>query len=147
MTAARLWVDNPEYFSSLVLLAGIPAGSDDFASREVVGSDERIVSIAGSQDGRIDVASVEEGIVQMREGDVPVYGFEVMGMNHMQWTTGITASELENDFEASISDEEALERGRVMLDVALDDLIVGGELPLLEMSNWAEGVAQIGEGQ
>ena len=145
VTAARLWLENADRFSALVMLAGVPAGGDDFAAREGGAPEDRIISMTGSQDGRIEPARVEEGIAQMRQGEAPVYGYVIEGMNHMQWTTQIMASELENDKAATITDEEAMARGRVMLDLATWYLIDVSEGEVLrDGMRWAQGVSALG---
>lgn len=146
VTAARLWLDNPQAFSSLVMLAGVPAGGDDFAAREGGEARDRIVSITGARDGRITPESVAEGVRQMREGEAPVYGYVIEGMNHMQWTTGITSAELENDMAATIEDEVARQRGLVMIDLATGFLLDPEEGEALrDEGRWPEGVSVLEE--
>ena len=146
VTAARLWLENPSYFSSLVMLAGVPAGGDDFSARPGGERRDRIVSLTGSRDGRISPERVHEGVLLMAKGRAPVFGYEIEGMNHMQWATQITASELENDEVATLADEEARANGLVMIDLATWYLLdEEQEDALTQEERWPGSVKVLGE--
>lgn len=121
VVASNTWLESPDRFSHLVLLASIPAASYDFDARPRH-DDHVILSVTGARDGRISPPEVIVGIEQMSGAQTRLYGAVIDGMNHMQWARDYTDAELENDLNPTITDEEARFKGLFLIDAALRPL-------------------------
>lgn len=141
VVAASAWLDAPHRFRHLALLASEPNPSDDFTSREPIGdAPARVLSVVGSIDGAQAPKAAFEGAQKLIDEGQRVTLAVIKDVNHYQWTSDYTASELEGDGEPILSDEEARQRSVLLLDMLLDELVLGSTTLLDQPSQWGDAV-------
>jgi pimeloyl-ACP methyl ester carboxylesterase len=86
VVSAKQWVRHPDDFQGLVLLASYPADGDPVDDRSLP-----VLSIGGEEDGSAEPADVAAGAERFEQAWLAF----VLGMNHYDWTDGVTAEERE----------------------------------------------------
>lgn len=141
VVAASAWLDAPRRFRHLALLASEPNPSDDFSARQPVGdAPARVLSVVGSIDGAQTPKDAFDGAQQLINDGQRVTLAVIKDVNHYQWTSDYTASELEGDGEPVLSDQEARQRSVLLLDMLLDELVLGSTTLLDQPSLWGSAV-------
>lgn len=133
VVAVKGWLGAPDLFSHVVLLASLPDASDDIAGR----SDGRVVSLTGSEDGRIAPDEVLAGAEGFAASTVVA---RIEGMNHYQLTDDASEADLASDGEATVPDAVAKARTLYLFDAALDELTASPDGVLDRPDEWPGGI-------
>ncbi|MGM0555325.1 MAG: alpha/beta hydrolase [Myxococcota bacterium] len=136
--AGYAWLDHPDKVSHLGLLASFPDGADRGERLgPPVPESEFVLSIIGSKDGLLDV---EEAATELEGVDAPRALAVVEGMNHFQFTDGITSGEAGRDSEPDIETDRARELVLFLVDGWLDDFVNDNDTRLRSTDAWPMGL-------
>ncbi|MFK7927683.1 MAG: alpha/beta hydrolase [Myxococcota bacterium] len=113
VVAARAFVENPQDFSTLGIIASFPAGWDDLSER----AGDPVLSIVGANDGSADLQRVRDAI--LAQPDPRLYAV-VDGFNHYDWADDVSAEELAKDGERARPVAEARTDAMRVMDTWLD---------------------------
>lgn len=113
VVSAMEWVDDPDTFEAVGLLASFPSEGTDVESR--VGSPS--LSLIGSMDGSAELQDAADGAARFGE---PAFFGVIDGMNHYDWTDDASAAELAGDFEPSRPSAETRLDAQYVIDTFLD---------------------------
>ena len=140
VTSSKVWLDLPDEVTHLAFLASTTDANDDFSTRPDPTGEAAVLTVSGALDGRIDPDTVSEGV----EGfSIPVTGALVEGMNHLQWVDDVTEKESEDDYVATIPEDEARYLGLYLVDALADDFANGTQGVLDAPESWPEGLTSL----
>lgn len=137
VVAATAWGQSPETITHLALLASYPQ-EGGFEVR----AGGRVLSLLGTEDGRTTFANASDGVRALLTSGVPVTFASIEGMNHMQFTDGVSADEAANDGVATVDVDEARARVLVLLDALMSDFAGADGSLLDDPSRWPDGVTE-----
>ncbi len=137
VVAATAWGQSPETITHLALLASYPQ-EGGFEVRER----GRVLSLLGTEDGRTSFASASAGVRALATSGVPVTFASIEGMNHMQFTDGVTEAEAADDGVATVDDATARARLLVLLDALFADFSGADGTLLDDPIRWPGGVTE-----
>lgn len=120
VVAARTFIEAPEDFSTLGIIASFPAGWDDLSER----AGEPVLSIVGANDGSADLSRVEAAI--LAQPDPRLYAV-VDGLNHYDWADEVSEGELARDGERGRPVAEARTDAMRVIDTWLDAWLLDQE--------------------
>jgi pimeloyl-ACP methyl ester carboxylesterase len=134
VVAGYAWLDYPEKVSHLGLLASYPSGADRKSRLAPPVSDsEFVLSIIGSDDGLLEVDKAADELDPI---DAPHALAVVEGMNHFQFTDGVTSGEARRDAEANIETQRARQLVLYLVDGWLDDFANNNDTRLRHTEEW-----------
>lgn len=113
VVAARCFVEDPEDFATVGIIASFPAGWDDLGTR----AGDPVLSIVGANDGSADLTRVEAAILDQPE---PRLYAVVEGLNHYDWADDVSEGELARDGARGRPVAEAREDAMRVIDTWLD---------------------------
>jgi len=113
VVAARSFVEDPQDFVTLGIIASFPAGWDDLTTR----AGDPVLSIVGENDGSADLTRVRDAILD--QPDPRLYAV-VDGMNHYDWADDVSEGELARDGERARPVPQAREDAMRVMDTWLD---------------------------
>lgn len=139
VVAASAWLDSPNNFGSLVLMASEPNPSDDFSGRAL--GNYRLLNLTGTIDGSIEPERVQEGVKVFRAAGIDVTFGLIDQLNHYQWTQDYTADEIKKDNPPTLDDSIVRYRAVYLIDGVLEELQTGKRFQLLDSPvQWPQGV-------
>ena len=106
VVAASQWVEYPDDYAELVMLASWPSGTADVGSR-----DERALELVGSEDGK-PLSDFEENTRDFVDFECVV----IEGMTHYDWTDDATDRELKDQISTRPQEETRAEAVDALVD-------------------------------
>lgn len=129
VVASRSFVEAPDQFATLGIIASFPADWDDITER----AGDPVLSIVGENDGSADLTRVADAILAQPE---PSLYAVVEGFNHYDWADGVTEGELARDGERARDVAEARTDAMRVMDTWLDAWMRDDDLARI---NWQQG--------
>lgn len=140
VSAAKLWASQPEDTTHLVLICSTTDTTDDYSTRPISSSNERVLSVIGSADIRVPEQDARDGLVTFK---VPITFAAVEGMIHYHVVEDPTESELSTDGTPTIDAEQARKLTSFLVDAMLEDFAGGGSNVLDEPDAWSAGLLPV----
>jgi pimeloyl-ACP methyl ester carboxylesterase len=130
VVASGAWLDRPDLFEHLVLLASYPDPAADLSRDSIDG--DRVVAIVGGQDPSVTVEQSADGIAGISATQTVAI---VEGVSHYQFVDEPSADELEDDGTPAVELQVAHDRIYFLVDALLRN-----PAALDDPSGWPEGV-------